>query len=90
MCFIPKVNFKVYDAHTGQQIITIHILPNISKYRDNQGMKFGPLIEYNVKNIFLQKSCKKCGKETSSRPFSVIQKTLYKVGGQHLHFNISC
>ena len=33
-------------------------------------MKFGQLIEYNLKNIFLEKSQTKWGGETSSRPFS--------------------
>ena len=34
-------------------------------------MKFGQLIEYNTRNIFLEKSYSKCGRETSPRPFSV-------------------
>ena len=33
-------------------------------------MKFGQLIEYNMKNIFLEKSYSKYGKETMPRPFS--------------------
>ena len=33
-------------------------------------MKLGQLIEYNMGNIFIQKSYTKCGKETSLRPFS--------------------
>ena len=33
-------------------------------------MKFGQLKEYNLRNIFLEKSCTKCGGETSARPFS--------------------
>ena len=33
-------------------------------------MKFGQLIEYNMRNIFLQNSFTKCGGETSPRPFS--------------------
>ena len=33
-------------------------------------MKFGQLIEYNIKNIFLEKSYTKCGRETIPRPFS--------------------
>ena len=33
-------------------------------------MKFGQLIEYNMKNIFLEKSYTKCGGETSPRHFS--------------------
>ena len=41
---------------TGQQIITIHILSDISRNKDNQAMKLGQLIEHNVKNILLQKS----------------------------------
>ena len=37
-------------------------------------MKFGQLIEYNLRKIFLEKSYKKCGGETSPRPFSKILK----------------
>ena len=33
-------------------------------------MKFGQLIEYNMRNIFFQKSFAKYGGETSPRPFS--------------------
>ena len=47
----------------GKQITTIHILPIISRSKGNQTMKFYPLIEYNMKNIFLEKSCTKCGEE---------------------------
>ena len=57
-------------SQTRQQIIQIHILPNISRSKDNQTMKFGQLIEYNMRNIFLEKSYTKCGGETSPRPFS--------------------
>ena len=52
-----KVNFKIYGAITGKLIITIHILPNISRIKGNQDMKFIQFIKYNVRNIFLQKSC---------------------------------
>ena len=40
------------------------LLSNISRSNGNQTIKFGPLIEYNKRNIFLQK-----GGETSSRSF---------------------
>ena len=40
------------------QAIEIHILSNISASRNNQTMKFGQLIDYNKRNIFLQKSCR--------------------------------
>ena len=33
-------------------------------------MKFGQLIEYNMRNIFLEKLFTKCRGETSPRPFS--------------------
>ena len=33
-------------------------------------MKFGQLIECNIRNIFLEKSYTKCGGETSPRSFS--------------------
>ena len=32
-------------SQTGQQIITIQILPNISRSKGNQTMKFGQLID---------------------------------------------
>ena len=35
------------------QAIAIHILPNISQSKENQTVKFGQLIEYNKRNIFL-------------------------------------
>ena len=33
-------------------------------------MKYGQLIEHNMRNISLEKSYTKCGRETSPRPFS--------------------
>ena len=39
------------------QIIIIHILPNISRSKDNQVMKLGELIEYKKRKICLQKLC---------------------------------
>ena len=56
-------------SQTGQQITMIHILSNISRSKGNQTMNFGQLIEYNMKNIFLEKSCIKCDEEASPRPF---------------------
>ena len=37
-------------------------------------MKLGQLIEYNNRNIFIQKLCKKRGRETSSRPLFIFLK----------------
>ena len=62
-------------SQTGGQTITIHILPNISRSKSNQIMKFGKLIEYNTRNIFFEKSSTKCGEETSIRPFFLYQNS---------------
>ena len=56
-------------SQTEQQIITMHILPNISKNKDGQTMKFGPLKEHNIRTIFLEQSYTKCGSEASPRLF---------------------
>ena len=62
---------------TGQQTITIHILPNISRSKNNQTKKNGQLIEFNMTNAFLKKSYTKCGRETSPRPFLKNQNRAY-------------
>ena len=38
-------------------------------------MKYGQLIEYNMRHIFLEKSFTERGRETSLRPFSKKVKT---------------
>ena len=45
-------------------------MSNILRSKENQTMKFGQLIECNMRNIFLEKWYKKCREETSPRPFS--------------------
>ena len=46
------------------------MLSNISRNESNQTMKFGQLIEFEIRNIFLDKSYTKCGGETIPRPIS--------------------
>ena len=65
-----QVNFKIYGVTSWELTNAIHILPNISRSEGNQAMKFSQLIEYNMRNIFLEKSYTKCGGETIPRPFS--------------------
>ena len=36
-------------SRPGKQTIAIHILPYISRGKDNKTVKFGQLIEYNTK-----------------------------------------
>ena len=59
----------------GKLIITIHILPNISRSEGNQTMDLGKLIEYNMGNIFLVKPCTKCVEKISPRPKTEIEHT---------------
>ena len=56
-------------SQPGKQTTAVHILPNMSRGKGNQKVKFGQLIEYNVRNIFLEKLYTKCGEETILRPF---------------------
>ena len=51
---MAKVNFKFYDIINWEKIIIIHKLSNISRSKDSQTVKFGHLIEYNVRNIFIE------------------------------------
>ena len=69
----------------------MHILPNISRSKCNQKMKFGQGIEYSQINIFLQKSCRKEARKTTSGPPSVFLKILYEVEANclQLSFNIN-
>ena len=57
-------------SQPGEQTTVTHILPNISRSKGNQTMKFGQLIECNTKIIFIEKSFAKCDAETSPRTFS--------------------
>ena len=56
-------------SQPGEQTISIHIIPNISKSKGNQAIKFGQVIKYNTRNIFLEKSYKNYGGETSQTLF---------------------
>ena len=62
------VNFNIYDA-TNWTTNTYN--KYISRSKGNQAMKFGQFTKYSVKDIFTQKSCRKWGKETSSRPLFI-------------------
>ena len=62
-------------SQPGKQKIAMHTLPNISRSKGNQTMKYGKSCgsvntEYNMKSIFLEKSYTKCGEETIASSFS--------------------
>ena len=60
---INNSNTHIILPNISRSMILL-ILPNISRSKGNQSMKLGQLIEYNVINIFLEKSYTKCGVET--------------------------
>ena len=39
----------------GQQMFAKHMFTNILRSKGNKVMKFGQLIEYNMRNIFVEK-----------------------------------
>ena len=65
-----RIISKFMTSQSGKQTIAIHILPNVTRSKGNQEMKFHRLWEYNMRNIFLEKSYTKYGGETIPRPFS--------------------
>ena len=65
-----RLILKFMTSQPGKQTIAIHIQHYISRSKDNQTVKLGQLIEYNMRKIFLEKSYAKCGGETSPKTFS--------------------
>ena len=61
---------KFMASQLGKQMISIHLLPNISRSKGNQAIIFGQLIECNMRNIFPKKSYTKHDGETNPRPFA--------------------
>ena len=57
-------------SQAGLQTSGIHILPNISINKVNQTMKFGQLIEYRMRNLFVEKLFTKWAGEIIPRPLS--------------------
>ena len=60
---------KFMTSQTAEQIMAIHELSKILRSKSNQKIKFGQLIECNIKNIFLENWCAKWGKGASPRSF---------------------
>ena len=56
-------------SQPGKQTIAIHILPYISRSKDNQTVKIGQLIEYNMRKIFLEKSSPNVVEKLVQNPF---------------------
>ena len=72
-CIRPGSTPLISKSLTSQlvkQAIATQILPNISRSKGNQTMKLGQSIEYQMRTIFLEKSCTKYGVETIAISFS--------------------
>ena len=57
------------------------MLTNISRSKGNQIIKFGQIVEYNMRNIFIEKSYPKYGRETIARLFS--EKSKLRISLDH-------
>ena len=64
-----KVDFKIDEIVAW---LTNNCNAHIAQYfkKSSQTIAFGQLTKYNMRNIFLEKSYTKCGRETIPRPFS--------------------
>ena len=49
---VKKITSNFMTSPLGQQTVVIYIFPNISRSKGKQTMKFGQLIECNMRNIF--------------------------------------
>ena len=61
---------KVMTSQTDSQTIPVYILLNISRSKGKQTMKLDQLIEYTMRNIFVEKSCTKFARQIILRPLS--------------------
>ena len=70
--FIRKIKLisRFMTSQLGKQTVTVNILPSISRSKDNQTMRYGLLIEYNMTNTFLEKLYTKYGRGTIPGLFS--------------------
>ena len=65
-----NVNFQNFDVTDWKTNSCNTSNPDTSSSKEKQALKFGQLIEYNTKNISLEKSCTKCDDgETCPRSF---------------------
>ena len=76
-------------SQPGQQTMTIHILPNISRSKENQTLEIGQVGEYNKRNIFLQTHAKIEAGRLVPNFFLLFKKALHEVkaSSMQLSFN---
>ena len=76
-------------SQVGQQTITIHILSNIPRSKDNKKMKFGQVIEYNRRNVFLQNHAKNEAGKLVPHLLVFFKKASYEVQASGLMFSFN-
>ena len=76
-------------SQPGQQRIMMHILLNISQIKGNQTLKFGQLIEYPKKNIFLRNYAENKAGKLVPDCFLFFNKTSNQVKAIGLQLNFS-
>ena len=82
--FIFYLNFLVMYKNSFENLWRHNL---VNKQKGNQTMKFGQLIEHNMRTIFL-KIFSKCGGETIIRPFS--KKSKFCLWVNRLKFRRIC
>ena len=55
----------------------MHILPNISRSKSNQTIKFGQLVEYNMRNIFVENHTQNVLEKLFQDPYLKYQNGAY-------------
>ena len=76
-CFEFLVMQKNGLIRKTKQTIKMHIFSDMSKTKVNQTTKCGPLIEYNMKNIIVEKSFTKYDGKT--RPRNIFKKSKFSI-----------
>ena len=66
-------------SQTGTQTITVHILQDISRSNGNQTMKFGQLIENNMRIFFFKSHAENKAMRLVPDLFLFLKKALYEV-----------
>ena len=72
---------KFLTLQPRKQTIATPILPNISRSKGNQIMSFDQLIEFDMRNIFLEKSYTEYDGERIPRPCSIKQISVEHFSG---------
>ena len=57
------------NSQIGKQKNTIHILSNISRSKGTQTIKFGQLMKYNMRKIFLENHAQNVVEKLALKPF---------------------